>query len=147
MACERQEVAAVVRDHDLHGGEAGNLGDVRVVNATAYHPFVLECSKEGFRGLLRELSNLEPSENLLLDQSERILGNQPEFLWKPGGDGVELQAACQAVKLRRICPPAIPVMIFCGYSDASPISMRPATRMLVSKNAGVSAATSCALPR
>ena len=93
MACERQEVATVVRDHDLHAGEAGNLSDVRVVNAAAHHPFVLECSEEGFPGLLRKLSNLEPRENLLLDQSERILGNQPEFLWEPRGDGVELQAA------------------------------------------------------
>ena len=112
MACERQEVAAVVRDHGLHSREAGNFGDVRGVNATAYHPFVLECSEEGFRGLLRELSNLEPSENLLLDQSERILGNQPEF--REPGRRSRTQAACQEGKLRRI-PPAIPVAIFCGY--------------------------------
>ena len=146
MACERQEVAAVVRDHDLRAGEAGNLGDVRVVNATADHSFVLECSEEGLPGLLRELSNLEPRENLLLDQSQRVLGNQPKFLGEPGGDGVELQTAVPRGEASAICPPAIPVMIFCGL-DASPISMRPATMTLVSKNAGVSAATDCALPR
>jgi hypothetical protein len=120
MARERQEVAAVIRDHDLHAGEAGNLGDVRVVNPTAHHPFVLECSEEALPGLLRELSNVEPRENLLLDQSERIPGEPAGIPRGAAWRRSRTPGSSQAVRLRRICPPAIPVMIFCGIPTPPP---------------------------
>lgn len=140
-------MAAVVRDDDLRAGKAGDLGDVRVVDAAAENSLVLERPKEGLPGLLRELSNIEPRQDFLFDQPEGVLGSKPEFLGQPRGDGVELQAAVPGSRgspdLSGRDRSHDPLRVFRGLS----ISMRPAPRTLVSKNAGVSAATGCGLPR
>ena len=86
-------MAAVVSDHRSGVRQAGDLGNVRVIDPPASDPLVLESPQKRFARLLRELTDLELREDLVLQEAEGILRVQPELIGKSRRNRIELEAA------------------------------------------------------